>query len=78
LEQVRLADPAPPSRYSAEVTPHLEMICLKCLRKNPWRRYAHAFDFLRQLRQCMDDPHGRGLPDPQRPKRRPPGEEERS
>src|SRR5262249_14856295 len=36
LEQVRSHDPVPPSRLNAEVAPHLEAFCLRCLRKNPW------------------------------------------
>jgi serine/threonine protein kinase len=74
-DQVRSQDPVPPSRFNPEVTPPLEAFCLRSLRKNPWRRYARAYDLLTRLRHFMDNPEGQGLPGPQRPKRRPPGPE---
>src|SRR5262249_9180665 len=43
LEQVRAQDPVPPSRFNSVVTPHLDTLCLRCLRKNPWKRYARAY-----------------------------------
>jgi serine/threonine protein kinase len=55
LEQVRSQDPVPPSHFRAEVTPHLEAVCLRCLRKNPWRRYSRAYDLVRRLRHLQDD-----------------------
>jgi serine/threonine protein kinase len=63
LEQVRAQDPVPPSRLNPEVTPPLEAFCLRCLRKNPWRRYYRAYDVLRQLRYFQDHPEGRARPD---------------
>ncbi len=42
LEQVRTAEPAPPSRAWPDLSPDLETICLKCLEKAPERRYATA------------------------------------
>jgi serine/threonine protein kinase len=71
LEQVRSQDPAPPSRYSAAVTPHLEAFCLHCLRKNPWHRHARAYDVLTRLRHFQRNLEGRADPG----ERRPPGRE---
>ncbi|HTU92557.1 MAG TPA: serine/threonine-protein kinase [Gemmataceae bacterium] len=58
LEQVRSQDPIPPSRLNAKVTPQLEACCLRCLRKNPWRRYHRAYDLLMRLRYFQDHSEG--------------------
>ena len=42
LEQVREQPPVPPSRLNAGLPRDLEIICLKCLEKDPQRRYASA------------------------------------
>jgi serine/threonine protein kinase len=60
LEQVRAEDPVPPSRFNSQVTPHLDAFCLRCLRKNPWRRYSRAYDLLTRLRYFQDNPEGEG------------------
>ena len=42
LEQVRSREPVPPRRLQPGVPSDLETICLKCLEKEPRRRYASA------------------------------------
>ena len=42
LDKVRAAAPEPPTRLNARVPRDLEIICLKCLEKDPQRRYASA------------------------------------
>ncbi len=42
LEQVRSQDPVPPRRRRPSLSLDLETICLKCLEKEPGKRYASA------------------------------------
>jgi len=42
LELVRTQEPVPPGRLRPMIPPDLETICLKCLHKEPTRRYASA------------------------------------
>jgi serine/threonine protein kinase/tetratricopeptide (TPR) repeat protein len=42
LDQVRSQEPTPPRRLRAELPYDLETICLKCLQKDPGRRYPSA------------------------------------
>jgi serine/threonine protein kinase len=62
LEQVRSQEPVPPSRLNPRVTPHVEACCLRCLRKDPWRRYHRAYDLLMRLRHLQSDTDERGVP----------------
>ncbi len=84
LEQVRHAQPEPPSGVGRGVDRDLETICLKCLEKEPERRYASALalaeDLERWLRgePILARPVGAGiaglaLVPPQPRGRRPPG-----
>ncbi len=64
MELVRQADPLPPRRLRPYVPRNLEVICLKCLQKDPARRYANALDLaddlcrLLQGRTILARPHG--------------------
>jgi serine/threonine protein kinase/tetratricopeptide (TPR) repeat protein len=51
---VRSQPPAPPSRAGASVSSDLETITLKCLDKEPGRRYATAADLADDLRRFLD------------------------
>jgi tetratricopeptide (TPR) repeat protein/predicted Ser/Thr protein kinase len=42
VQQVLTLDPVPPSRLNTKVPRDLEIVCLKCLRKEPALRYADA------------------------------------
>jgi tetratricopeptide (TPR) repeat protein len=54
LEQVRWADPAPPSRLVPRLHRDLTTICLKCLQKTPGRRYATAGELADDLRRWLN------------------------
>lgn len=49
LLQVLEQEPAPPRRLEARVPRELEAICLRCLEKEPARRYASAAELLEDL-----------------------------
>jgi len=72
LQQVREVDPVPPSQFNANVRPALDTLCLRCLRKNPWRRFIRAFDLLARVRQLRDDPEDRAMSSRMRNTPRPP------
>ena len=68
LEQVRRDEPPPLCRFNREITPNLEAFCLRCLRKNPWRRFSRTYDVLKKLREFQANPESppgeRGIPRP--------------
>jgi tetratricopeptide (TPR) repeat protein len=54
LEQVRTLDPVPVRRLQPQVPRDLETVCLKCLEKEPGRRYATAAALADDLRRFLD------------------------
>jgi tetratricopeptide (TPR) repeat protein len=54
LQQVIARDPMPPSRLQTKVPPDLSTICLKCLEKDPRRRYPTADALAEDLRRFLD------------------------
>ena len=53
LAQVKSADPVPPSRIQPGMPAEIETICLKCLEKQPGRRYASALELAEDLRRFL-------------------------
>jgi eukaryotic-like serine/threonine-protein kinase len=53
LIQVRTKDPIPPRSINAKVPPDLELVCLKCLAKEPARRYSTADLLAADLRRFL-------------------------
>jgi hypothetical protein len=62
LQQVEVADPLPPRRLNGQIPIPLESICLKCLEKDPKRRYASVTALREDLQRF-----GRGEPTLARP-----------
>jgi WD40 repeat protein len=66
LKKIVEEDPVAPSKLEAEVPRDLEVICLKCLEKEPARRYASAAELANDLRLWLSGrpitarPVGRG------------------
>jgi hypothetical protein len=54
LDQVRHQEPVPPRRLNPKIPCDLETIALKCLEKNPSRRYVSAETLAGDLRHWLD------------------------
>src|SRR5262249_6034359 len=65
MQQVLRDDPVPPRKLQPGVPRDLETVCLKCLAKEPQKRYASARDLADELRRHLD-----GRPVVARPARR--------
>jgi hypothetical protein len=63
LQQVRFQDPIPPRRLRRTVPRDLETVCLKCLEKDPRKRYASAAELAGRMRLVLDN---KPIPDRQR------------
>jgi tetratricopeptide (TPR) repeat protein/predicted Ser/Thr protein kinase len=51
MEQIAYHDAVPPSRSQPRVPRDLDVICLKCLEKDPMRRYPDCFELAEELRR---------------------------
>ncbi len=55
IQQVRSADPSPPSQLQSGIPADLETICLKCLQKAPEKRYESAKHLVDDIQRHIDN-----------------------
>ena len=53
IEQVKTAEPVPPSRLVLRLPRDIETICVKCLQKEPGKRYENAAELAKDLARFM-------------------------
>ena len=53
LQRILAADPLPPRRLRADIPSDLSAVCLKCLDKNPSKRYSSAAALAEDLRRFL-------------------------
>lgn len=55
VDRIRHEKPLPPRQRRPEVSPRIETICLKCLEKDPAKRYASAQELAQELRRYLQE-----------------------
>ncbi len=55
IELVRTEEPVPPTRLQPKIPVDLETICLKCLQKDPGKRYSDANSLAEDLQRFLED-----------------------
>jgi len=55
LDQVKNLEPLPPGKLERHTPSELETICLKCLEKEPRKRYGSALELAEDLRRFLED-----------------------
>jgi serine/threonine-protein kinase len=54
LEMVRTREPVPPGQFTGKLPRDIETICLKCLQKDPAKRYATAGELADDLKRFLE------------------------